>query len=153
MGWEVNEEQPKLNRWGKVSSPPLTDNQKKTLIEQFALGVGPTHAAKEAGCTVGRAKGFRNEQKTALAIKDLQTTSTLVLGQARLADAMDKQTQAIIRMETRLRANEQETRKLRASVAYQRLKLTKTRETEKMQREEIRALKKLLHKKTGLDLN
>ena len=140
----------KLNRWGKVSSPPLTADQKQTLTQAFAKGTGLTFAAKEAGCTVGRARGFRDDRLTAKAIKDLQTTTTMVLGQARLTDAVEKQTQAIIQMETRLRANEQETRKLRASVAYQRMKLTKTRESEREHKREIKALKKLLHRKTGL---
>lgn len=145
-------DEPKLNRWGKVSTPPLTSDQKKSLLESFAKGNGPTQAAKDAGCSYGRARVFRNEHKNAMAVKDLQVTTNMVLGVTRLVDLVEKQTALIVAMEARLRANEQETRKLRASVAYQRLSLTKKREIERTHKAELKELKKMLHRQTGIDL-
>lgn len=141
---------PKLNRFGKTYLPPLTQAQKDILVEEFAKGAGPTAAAKAAGCGEPKARAFRNDQKTAQALKDLQVTTAITQGVNKLLTLVADQTRAITALTKQMDRMQSELSKTRAAVSYQKIGLTKARKALRDTRAENKALRKLLHRKTGL---
>lgn len=141
---------PEKNRHGKKYIPPITQAQKDILLAEFAKGAGPTAAAQAAGCGEPKARAFRNDQKTAVAIKDLQITTTITQGVNKLLTLVADQTKAITALTKQMDRMQSELSKTRAAVSYQKIGLTKARKELRDTRAENKALRKLLHRKTGL---
>jgi hypothetical protein len=141
---------PKLNRFGKPYLPPLTSDQKAILLDEFSKGSGATAAAQKAGCGEPKARAFRNDWKTANAIRELQITTAITQTVAALKDLAREHTQAVKHLSGEIKKMRSEQNKLRAAVAYQKLGLNKARKELRDSKTEARELRRLLHQKTGL---
>lgn len=146
-------DEPKLNPFGYVNTPPLTKDQKDILLACFTEGMTISDAHKKAACSYDRARGFQRQLKTAQAIKDTQTSTVMVREIKALVEINTKLANAVNDLESRLAALETQTRKMRYSVAYQKIGHTEKRKEARAWKESWRDLAKLIHRKTGLTVS
>lgn len=142
----------KLNPFGYVNTPPLTQEQKDVLLGCFAEGMTIADAHKKAACSYDRARGFQRQLKSAQAIRDTQVTTTMVRELKSLVELNTRLADAVLNLESRLAALETQTRKMRYSVAYQKIGLSEKRREARAWKESWKELARLLHRKTGQTL-
>lgn len=136
---------------GHLASPKLTSEQEAIVFQKLAEGATQEATAKAAGCTIGRVREFKTKAANAKAIKELQTSTTLLKLNQKQNDLMEKMVAHMAALDSRITHTNGELKRIAKAVMYQKLSLTKTKETLRDMKAENKKLRAYIHRTNGVD--